>query len=626
MARLPEPAKLEWKEDGTPVATSFDDVYFSLSDGLEETRAVFLKACGLPEGWQCVPSYTIAELGFGTGLNFLATVEAWLKSTTGQNNWLHFTSVEKHPMSPQDAARALARWPDLEILAAELIAQWPVPALGPHRLVFPDWRVTLTLFIGDAEDWLSTMDFQADAWFLDGFAPAKNDTMWAEALYPLMARHSKKGTRIGTYTVAGAVRRGLAAAGFTVAKAPGFGRKRERLEASWPGTEETGEPDLPLMRPTPQKIDRLVVIGAGIAGASVARSFALRGLPVDVLDQAQAPAQGASGNPIGLVMPRLDAADTPQARLLLHTYLFARRFYTQHGGSLAMRVDVEQAAQSEKDVQRFEKLLADPPLPDTALTGTKTGMNVTLTHHDAMMVRPNLLVSELLDHPNISFHGGAQIDDLADLTGRYPENTMFIVTSGLASQSLLSDMDIPMAGRLGQVDWSDQLPEADENRAFASGHYALRTGTSLLFGATFEAIAVDQIPETSEDARAENLDALKTMSPDLFEALGSAELRSRASVRATTPDRMPIAGPVFHADTLRETLTPITKGAPVTDALSYNTQQCVLTGLGARGFTFAPLLAETLAAQAFGEPLPLSRKEYEQVSPTRFLIRALRKG
>ena len=113
MARLPEPAKLEWKEDGTPVATSFDDVYFSLSDGLEETRAVFLKACGLPEGWQCVPSYTIAELGFGTGLNFLATVEAWLKSTTGQNNWLHFTSVEKHPMSPQDAARALALFQEL---------------------------------------------------------------------------------------------------------------------------------------------------------------------------------------------------------------------------------------------------------------------------------------------------------------------------------------------------------------------------------------------------------------------------------------------------------------------------------------------------------------------------------
>ena len=117
------------------------------------------------------------------------------------------------------------------------------------------------------------------------------------------------------------------------------------------------------MRPAPRKIDRLVVIGAGIAGASVARSFALRGLPVDVLDQAQTPAQGASGNPIGLVMPRLDAADTPQARLLLHTYLFARRFYTQHGGGLAIRVDVEQAAQSEKDVQRFEKLLADPPLP-----------------------------------------------------------------------------------------------------------------------------------------------------------------------------------------------------------------------------------------------------------------------
>lgn len=237
MARLPDKPDLDWKDDGTPVSRVFDDVYFSLSDGLEETRSVFLKPCGLPERWNDRKSFTVAELGFGSGLNFLGLLDLWLNSDRQLDAWLHFVSVEKFLMSAEDAAKVVGRWNGIR--AEDLISRWPVRTRGLQRIVFEEFNVTLTLYVGDVREWLISHDFKADAWFLDGFAPAKNDSMWAESVFESIASHSAEGCRIGTYTVAGAVRRGIAAAGFEVSKAEGFGRKRERLEAVWRGSTRT---------------------------------------------------------------------------------------------------------------------------------------------------------------------------------------------------------------------------------------------------------------------------------------------------------------------------------------------------------------------------------------------------
>ena len=230
LTRTPAP-KLDFSRPGTPAATDFDDIYFSVDGGLEETRAVFLEGCGLPEGWADRDVYTVAELGFGSGLNFLATLRAWKDSAPRRKpgSRLHFISIEGYPFDREALGQALQHFPELGGLSAPLIESWPGPVKGFHRRHFGD--VTLTLVQDDVLSALTALDMKADAWFLDGFSPAKNPELWGEDLMAEVARHTAPGGTAATYTAAGFVRRGLEAAGFTVTRIPGYGRKRHMTKA-----------------------------------------------------------------------------------------------------------------------------------------------------------------------------------------------------------------------------------------------------------------------------------------------------------------------------------------------------------------------------------------------------------
>ncbi len=261
-----DPSGLDWTAEGAPRSLRFDDIYFSAADGLAESRAVFLQGCGLPQAWRDRDRFTVGELGFGTGLNILALLDLWRRERAPGRR-LSIFSVEAFPLDVQDAARALAAWPELADLAARLLDQWPRRAPGFHRLTFPELDATLDLAIGEAAWALEQWSGTADAWFLDGFSPAKNPQMWRSEVLMGMAAHSAPGARLGTFTVAGEVRRGLQAAGFQIAKQPGHGRKRERLEGRLAGAVSPG-----------QSAPRVAVIGAGIAGASLARALAALGV------------------------------------------------------------------------------------------------------------------------------------------------------------------------------------------------------------------------------------------------------------------------------------------------------------------------------------------------------------
>jgi len=209
------PAPISWTENGTPVSTRFDDPYFTIDAGLAETRHVFLAGNNLPARLR--DGFHIAELGFGTGLNLLATMEIWQGP-----GLLRFTSFEAFPLPPEDMARALAAF-DLKGAAA-LVTAWD-QAQGPVRVLnLPGMRAEI--HIGDARETLPRWPDKADAWFLDGFSPAKNPELWDEALMAEVARHTAPGGTCATYTAAGHVRRALAGAGFTVNRQPGFGRKK----------------------------------------------------------------------------------------------------------------------------------------------------------------------------------------------------------------------------------------------------------------------------------------------------------------------------------------------------------------------------------------------------------------
>lgn len=217
-------APLTWRDGGIPVSQRFDDPYFSLQGGLDETRHVFLAGNGLPARYR--PGFHIAELGFGTGLNLLATL---LSLGTAEAHALRYTSFEAYPLPVADIARALAAFPEVQPVADPFLAAW---ATGTRQ--FDLGRIAVEIIEGDVRDTLPRWTGAADAWFLDGFSPAKNPAMWAPEVMTAVARHTAPGGTFATYTAAGHVRRALAEAGFSVTRQPGFGRKKHMTTGQLP--------------------------------------------------------------------------------------------------------------------------------------------------------------------------------------------------------------------------------------------------------------------------------------------------------------------------------------------------------------------------------------------------------
>lgn len=288
--------------DDTPRSQMFDDVYFSAKDGAAETEHVFLNGNNLPAAWQGQRHFTIGETGFGTGLNFLL---AWdlFERTAEPGAFLDFVSVEKYPLSAEEIRKALTPWavrlaPHLD----KMLAQYPRRLPGFHRMVF-DGRVALTLVFDDANDALPEIEAEVDAWFLDGFTPAKNPDMWSEKVFREMARLSHRGTTFSTFTAAGFVKRGLRDAGFTVEKRKGFGWKADMLGGVFEG-------GVPKAQTAPDKV--VHILGAGLAGCASAYILKQYGFE-PVLHDPNGMASGASGNPAGIVNPRLSAQRTPES-------------------------------------------------------------------------------------------------------------------------------------------------------------------------------------------------------------------------------------------------------------------------------------------------------------------------
>jgi tRNA 5-methylaminomethyl-2-thiouridine biosynthesis bifunctional protein len=336
------PATLDWRE-GVPVSQRYDDVYFCRHDGLAESRYVFLRHNDLPRRWRNPPAaknFVLAETGFGTGLNFLVANRVWLE-TADTASRLHYVAVEKHPLSAEDLGRALASYEELSALVPELLRQYPPPVRGAHRRHLYCGRVILTLYLMDVADWLSELDIRADAWFLDGFAPARNPEMWSAPVLARVGMQTAPGGTFATFTAAGEVRRRLEAAGFGVNKDAGFAGKREMLHgrlgvpATASGIPAVAEmsagrpwfraPAQAAEDPAPER--SVVIVGAGLAGAFTALALARRGWRVTVLEQGDRPGHGASGNATAVIYGKFSTHDAPVYRFFQQAYLYATGLY-----------------------------------------------------------------------------------------------------------------------------------------------------------------------------------------------------------------------------------------------------------------------------------------------------------
>ncbi len=628
---------LDWGAPDTdrpaPRSVVFDDIYFS-EDGLAETAHVFLAANTLPQRFEAARSFAIGELGFGTGLNFLAAWDLWRRTKKLDGARLHFLSVEAFPLDREDLCKAHRAWPELADLSQQLITAYPPPHRGFHHLTFDD-GVTLTLYLGDALGGLAHAEANIDAWFFDGFAPDRNPAMWSPEIFTEVARLSMPGASFGTFTVAGAVRRALTAAGFTPEKRPGFGRKREMLAGrlKQPSDNKTIRPAWFNTRPVSplNTTARIAIIGAGIAGASLAYALNTHGLS-PIVYEAEAPASGASGNLAGLIMPRLDVDTTPTAHYFAHAYLHTIRLLNklQHDAPTPLfnACGVRLCAAYDHDKARHEKRLAMAALPE----GWIEQAGEDLHFPQAGVVDPPAFVRALLGVTPLRRAKIIRLNNqdgqwrTEDADGNHELFDVVIIANGLDALSFTQVSALPLAGALGQIEW---FPEAQTPKAaVAFGPYtAPAPQGGLVIGATYAPIAIGRSPAFSHEATQTNIDAMRAKFPELGAALSPESAQPRASIRCTTPDRSPIAGPVpdwaFYADAydgLRHGLTQPYKDGQSQDGLY------ILTGLGSRGLVSAPLAAAMMAAEIAGAPAPVEAGVAEALHPARFFIRDLKKA
>lgn len=652
---LPEiyPAKIELDVQGLPFAIEYGDRYFSRESGLAETHHVFLKGNQLPAAWQNKDHFVIGETGFGTGLNFLATWQAW-SNDPQRCKTLHYISIEKHPISKPLLTELLASWIELTEFSTQLLAQYPPVLAGFHQLNFAQHQVRLTLCFADAHTALHELVVKMDAWYLDGFAPSKNTDLWSPALFRSLAEHSKTQTTLATFTVAGQVRRDLQAAGFVCEKRPGFGQKREMLTAQY--QQQATKPleavwfSLPQTQTTAKTA---TVIGAGIAGCQIAYALALRGWQVTLIERHAEFAQEASGNRAGVLTPKMTAEPDWGERFYRQSFLYALRqlkMLTSDPanpelewlacGALQLNHNLSerkrwQALQTRELPTEFIQLL------NAQAASVLAGLPLTMGgcyFPEGGYLYPKSLCQTLAKHPLIQPQMHTQALQLAQTAQHtwqvvnqagtlISETAVVILANGKDVQQFSQSSFLPFLAVRGQTTQAKASHYTNQLK-ITLGHEGYLTPAiqgQHIFGASFErGEAIASIKDSDDEL---NFQQLAQYLPEFTAELGSKK-SSHAAIRMTTPDRYPYLGVLPDPELFRQTYAGIQHGAKYKTwpTAPYQTGLFISAGYGSRGLTTAPLCSELLAALINGEPLPIERSLYYKLHPARFLLKKLQQN
>lgn len=614
MRRLPAP-DLE-TDEGTLRSRAFDDIYYSPDDGLAETKHVFIDGNDLSSRLSAHPAgqpFVIGELGFGTGLNVLAACACHDDVGHGP---LHIWTVEGFPLSKEDFSKTQTaigeRWPELTPWTERLSRAYPDPTPGQTQITLGA-GITLTLAFGEVEESLQQADFRSDAWFLDGFAPSKNPQMWSRAVMADVARLTKPGGTAATFSVASGVRGVLEEAGFSWAKAPGFGRKKHMLRASLE-RPSTNTRVLPwFQQPAARSGVGVAIIGAGIAGASVAHALLGQGVTPTIFGTGGREG-AASSNPGGLIMPRLDADDTPPARFYRDAFLYAAKLYRDIGDDVFSPCGGSLALEDE----RAAKLAEIGLWPDGYLAQSEGRMIVEA----AGLLFPRQAADQLMAGAEFIEQRAASLDQdetwfIIDGDGaRHGPFSSVVLATG-AAQDLWPEA--PITPSLGQLDIFSGAPP---KTIITDGHYVAPYKDQVLTGATYARLEGRSVETTTENTDSNRQAAAALLGRDPGESV-----LSRAALRATTPDRHPIAGPLYDVQAAIRAYEGLATGkkgdyppAPYREGLF------ALTGLGSRGLVTAPLLGVHVAAQITGGVSPLTNDIAAMVHPGRFLVRDIKRG
>ena len=610
--------------------TDVGDIYFSREDAVAESEYVFIHANDLPARFTTLKPtdrFTIAETGFGTGLNFFLAAQHFLKHAHAANTHLHFISFEKFPLAPDMLRRIHAQWPEHAALRETLLAQYPLPVHGQHRLALHP-RITLSLILGDVNEQLPQHDFIADAWFLDGFAPAKNPDMWDAALMSDIAKHSTKNTSFATFTAAGHVKRGLADAGFNVRKMQGYGHKRDMLcgeffsPAPMIATRDIPTP----LETTP---DTVTIIGAGIAGASIAYALALRGIKVRLYEKHGAPAMGASGNPMAVLFPQISRGWNTSSHFTMLAYAYMQRqipswrasglaIETQKIGMLQMPRD----AKDEEKLRNTAALLSLSPhiahWCERAEASGHAGMPLSaggLWFPDGAALSLGSLCAAWLNHPLITVHYNTPVHNIEPSHHGWKlynaqqavidDAPILIVANGGDALQYAPLAHLPIRTNRGQLSYLPQsaLIQKPQSIICQRGYIVPHPEGGHMLGASYDKIEKSDTLRAQDHA--ENIAHMSAMfegnmlsnavTADISDTCGG-----RASLRTVSRDRAPLLGKAYDAN-----------GAPLNGLY-------VSLAHGSRGALTAPLGAEHIADQITHMPSALPHAIQAMLCPSRF--------
>ncbi|TKB53920.1 bifunctional tRNA (5-methylaminomethyl-2-thiouridine)(34)-methyltransferase MnmD/FAD-dependent 5-carboxymethylaminomethyl-2-thiouridine(34) oxidoreductase MnmC [Ferrimonas aestuarii] len=662
------PAQIDWRDSDTPMAPEFDDVYFSTDDGADETRYVFMQHNDLPNRFveHKRATLVVAETGFGTGLNLCVLWQAFREFRHSHPNAplkrLHFVTLEKHPVTPTDLAKAHRFWPQYGELTSQIQTAYPMPIEGCHRMEMDDGEVIVDLWLGDVQTTLpqihATEQGLVDIWFLDGFTPSRNPDMWQGDLYAQMARLSRANATYATFTAAGHVRRGLEEAGFSVNKDVGYGVKREMIYGRFLTPREASSSELD---------GDVAIIGAGIAGAQLALSLCQRGIKVSLFSEDIAPADGASGNRQGAIYPLMNLAEDGLSQFYQQSYLLSRARINRLAKHHPFDFDwcgVLQLSQNAKDADKLARI-ANSPFP-TELVHQVTKEQAShiadlplnrggLYFPYGGWVSPKQTVASLLaqaqDTGNLSCHYQYQLTQLEQLDsghwqlhlsfndiegvsehavaeGIEPEFANVVICQGHRSSQLPQTAPLPLSPVRGQV----SIPKATTTTAklktvlCADGYLVPALKGRLVSGASFVKGSVDV--QWREQDREEIQGRMQNSFGGCLDANNDAWIdeldwdeTGRAAIRGAVRDHFPLVGPIPDWSQIEASPDSYRKQPLPTQQGLY-----LIAGLGSRGLCSAPLLAEITASMMNDEPLPVSEFQLKRLLPGRFWQRRLDKG
>lgn len=643
---------LHWQKN-RPFNTQFNDIYFSHDDGMAETEYVFLSQNDLPERWRGKPHFTIAETGFGTGLNFLTSVYHWLK-TADQNACLYYFSVEKYPLTKADLKRGLSAWPVLEDLLTEFLEHYP-PAVGSfHHIPLFNHRVVLTLMFGEVETILNQMKAHVDAWYLDGFAPDKNPEMWTESVFKHIKNLSNLGTTFSSFTAVGRVRRALQKVGFEVEKVKGFAKKREMCRGKLSHKTDQNI-DLPWFEigQSEYQNKHAIIIGAGLAGVSTAWALAKRGWHIDLVEQNGDIAQGGSGNPLGILIPRISLNESVESAFYAAAYIKAicelndlkkadSTFFWQQSGVLQLAINqrilkqIEQLSCADDFVQALSAKRA------SEIAGIAINCKA-LYFPLAGWLNPSDLCSRLIKSAKgrIKLHFNTTVSRLFFQNGLWHckdkrdqlqlKSEVLVLANAAQALQFQESSWLPIEPARGQV---TSIPVTEQSKNIHSaicyeGYILPEDHGKHLIGATFS--RGDHDTELRDEDDRENLRHLMQQFPGTFNFNApegkKSVVKSRAGIRAVTPDRMPLVGPVADIDYFKTRYHDFYKGksSAIYPKAQYLNGLYINVGHGAKGLCSSFLSAELLASQINNEGLPVSQAVQNALNPSRFIIRNLKK-